>query len=418
MSWFKKFRGSRAAVSDRNDNVTQSVPEFYRDGALIRSFNPAVAETLGVFVRQVQTVASIDESQMHTQYDKLRRTWPGQKLVTGGLSEITDLLQANLEREVTHHGDRLTGFQVRTASDQGAVYVVSKVMEAVECVNYYFVWRTPGAIWFSGTNGNMIVSLADRLTRVISVVARPEGGRVQAATVSQALGAFAKAIDSMPIIDAQRVMSEYHALRGLWWGGRICTGTVAEITDLLRMNLERDAGRPGHAAVFLVDLYDDKECVQVESLVGDQSFAYRVWRTPAAVGLLANSKYSISPIPWNFIKPQRSAPLSGQLEHTAYRLAALMDALSLQDSKLTEAQQEFFTDAAWERIDAMVRGEQPTPEWIKNWVEVRAIGYSLNSDGGKKLMQTVASRADTLSRLPDAIEGLNGYWDAIGDWQA
>jgi hypothetical protein len=117
--------------------------------------------------------------------------------------------------------------------------------------------------------------------------------QVEVSTVSEeALAAFANAVLVMPITDAARVLAEHDRLWRSFWSGQIYTGSLAEVTNFLRANLERDAERAGHK-MFVVHLRVEEVCVQVESLVGDQVFAYRVWRTPHAVVLFARSNDTI-----------------------------------------------------------------------------------------------------------------------------
>ena len=115
------------------------------------------------------------------------------------------------------------------------------------------------------------------------------------------------------------------------------------------------------------------------------------------------------------IVPDRGA-LTAEYEQVARRLAALMEVTDEQFGRLSPQLKEWWWDEP--RIDAFVRGDEPTPDGLTDRVEARAIGHRLDREGGITLMQQVAERAHVLSRRSDAIEEINASWDSIGGWLA
>jgi hypothetical protein len=126
--------------------------------------------------------------------------------------------------------------------------------------------------------------------------------------------------------------------------------------------------------------------------------------------------------------PRPSSPLSSspgrgagdfgsepQRARTARRIAELVDANQIHYGSLTDEQKAQVTD--WHYLDAVIAGGGPSPDWLRNAVELRSIGHQLNRDGGVRLMREAATQADGLSRFHVVLGVIDLFWDRIGDWQ-
>ena len=316
-----------------------------------------------------------------------------------------------------------------------------------------------------------------------------------AEAVPAALAKFAHAFQAAPVIDRVRLRAEYEGLRQAWGGRELCSGPLAEITDVLRANLERDAARPGHLA-FLVDVVADQACAQVSSIIGGRVNAYRVWRTADGAALYGSHPDTITstsagrPAPaagpafdvvrtprgrvvglwfqnpadasdrdvvmavlrkldllavvgrgWAVEQnvsddrggvvamldkassglglrgPARRAarpPLDEPYESIAARLAEVAPDCIAAYASLEVDQRKLSVDDR--HLDALVRSGKQPEEWLRDPVEIRAIGHRLNRDGGAGLMRAVLERSQTLSRWRIERE-IDARWDGIGDWR-
>jgi hypothetical protein len=314
-------------------------------------------------------------------------------------------------------------------------------------------------------------------------------------TVPGALAKFAQAVQAAPVIDQVRLRAEYEDLSQRWGGRELSSGSLAEITDILRANLERDAARPGHEA-FQVDVIADKVCAQVSSIIGDRANAYRVWRTADGGALLgshpdtitstsadrpalaAGSAFDVVRTPrgrvvgvwfqnpadasdrsavmtlltkldllpvlgrgW-VVEPNRlderggvvamldkasgglglrdiarkavRPPLHEPYESLAARLAEVAPECIAAYSSLDAEQRKRSGDDR--HLDSLVRSGKESEEWLRDPVEIRAIGHRLNREGGVDLMRAVLERSQTLS--PWRIEReVDARWDGIGEWR-
>lgn len=113
----------------------------------------------------------------------------------------------------------------------------------------------------------------------------------------------------------------------------------------------------------------------------------------------------------NDMGPPRGGPYGG----LAVRLAELVTAEVPRYETLTGAQRERKRDRRF--LDELVRTGEPAESWLRDMVEIRAIGHLLNEWGGKPLMRTVAGQAARVSRAPSALRYIETWWDGIGGWQ-
>lgn len=111
--------------------------------------------------------------------------------------------------------------------------------------------------------------------------------RVRASTVPAAIDAFADAIAATPVVERRWLQDTFEGLRKAWGARKLITGSLDEITEILRTNLERDGERPG-GTYFLVDFMEHDTCTQVNSMHGGRFVPYRVWRTADGAALYSN----------------------------------------------------------------------------------------------------------------------------------
>lgn len=90
------------------------------------------------------------------------------------------------------------------------------------------------------------------------------------------------AIPRTPIITESLVTSEYKHLRESWAGITLKRGTLEELSDAIRLRLQRDSKSRGFDGFQLITYYDQK-CSQVESFYVSTFRGYRVWRTKKAL---------------------------------------------------------------------------------------------------------------------------------------
>jgi hypothetical protein len=104
---------------------------------------------------------------------------------------------------------------------------------------------------------------------------------VEAATVAEAMRAFDAAVAAVPHIDMSELSAAVAKLKTHWAARGLAVSPRADITGVLRANLERDSTYPG-LSLFLVEVLTQDKCVQVQSVFADQSrtFAYRIWNPP------------------------------------------------------------------------------------------------------------------------------------------
>jgi hypothetical protein len=110
-------------------------------------------------------------------------------------------------------------------------------------------------------------------------------------TVPQAMELVAQhGVPLMPVIDERRLEVEYRSLELAWGERHLSTGSLPEITDLLRRNLDRDA-----AGAQFAGLRVERHLLQVSSyLERNRAFVYRLWRTPNLYALISSRLDSIT----------------------------------------------------------------------------------------------------------------------------
>lgn len=109
----------------------------------------------------------------------------------------------------------------------------------------------------------------------------------RAATVPAAIQAFLTAIEATPVIDDEGLQEEYAHLRDAWKVKGLVSGSLDEITAILRTNLELDAER-SDGAYFLIDFLEYERCTQVNAMGGGGFGPYRVWRTTDGFSMYSN----------------------------------------------------------------------------------------------------------------------------------
>jgi hypothetical protein len=140
-----------------------------------------------------------------------------------------------------------------------------------------------------------------------------------------------------------------------------------------------------------------------------------IWCPDCRLNLRTLSKITALVQEANNRDPKARQPFyRGPLEQVADRLAALVDANERRYDELSPPQRKLIFDAAY--LDALVAGGGPADEWIRDQVEIRAIGHQLNREGGTQLMRQAAERAATMSKTAGALRILDVSWDRIGDW--
>jgi len=106
-------------------------------------------------IEKLRTVAIpqtpiITELQVRSQYNALRKSWPGIALKKGTLEELLDAIRPRLKRD--SKSSRFDGFQLITYYDHKASQVESGFEGATPYVGTfigYRVWRTEKALFFS-----------------------------------------------------------------------------------------------------------------------------------------------------------------------------------------------------------------------------------------------------------------------------
>lgn len=99
-----------------------------------------------------------------------------------------------------------------------------------------------------------------------------------------------EALAAAPVIDEERIQAEYLGLRRSWSCRDLWRGSAEEAAQVLRVNLERDTGRPRFAR-FLVDVPPKDFCVQVSTIFGRPAVftGYRIWRTDSYLRMCGGS---------------------------------------------------------------------------------------------------------------------------------
>lgn len=113
-------------------------------------------------------------------------------------------------------------------------------------------------------------------------------------TVDEALDVFIKvAIPKTPIIDEARLRTKHRMIKEAW-GGEVglARGSVAQISDVLRRNLQHNATVAGYDGNHVVVL-DDRVCTQVYTSYRGIARAYRVWRTRNGLALCGGREDTI-----------------------------------------------------------------------------------------------------------------------------
>lgn len=108
-------------------------------------------------------------------------------------------------------------------------------------------------------------------------------------------------------------------------------------------------------------------------------------------------------------------PLPEPYEGLAARLAALVpDRVAGYGALDADQRRRTFDDGY---LDQLIRSGKQPDGWLRDAVEIRAIGHRLNDEGGLRLMRSVIERAEALSpwRILREIES---SWGGIGDWRA
>jgi hypothetical protein len=107
-------------------------------------------------------------------------------------------------------------------------------------------------------------------------------------------------------------------------------------------------------------------------------------------------------------------PLPEPYEGLAARLAALVPDCVAGYGALDADQRRRSIDDGY--LDRLIRSAQHPEEWLRDTVEIRAIGHRLNDAGGLSLMRLVIERAEALSPWR-ILRDIESRWDGIGDWQ-
>ncbi|WP_062992061.1 tetratricopeptide repeat protein [Nocardia anaemiae] len=92
----------------------------------------------------------------------------------------------------------------------------------------------------------------------------------------------------------------------------------------------------------------------------------------------------------------------------ATRLAELVGTGLSGFSKLTTRQQMMALSPS--HLDSLLARDDPAEEWIRGWVEIRAIGHQLDRVGGAELMRAVADQFGRADRTVIRIDGPLTLW--------
>jgi hypothetical protein len=223
----------------------------------------------------------------------------------------------------------------------------------------------------------------------------------------------------MPVVRRTELEAEYHALRQASGNPPLNTDKLDQIFRRLAADLERDTALPGYEGILIDPLVG--KYTQLYSLYrppgekDGRTVAYRLWRVAAWRIAMVRSA-GTSDIIVEVDEDGNALGEGTSVEETARRVAALVDAQERRYNKLTQDQRMLSIN--WQYLDQLVSSGERPEDWIRDVVEVRAIGHRLDREGGEELMRAVAYRAAALSQDSDTLPVIEMYWDMIGDWLA
>jgi hypothetical protein len=99
----------------------------------------------------------------------------------------------------------------------------------------------------------------------------------------------------------------------------------------------------------------------------------------------------------------------------ARRLATAAESLDRRYSYLTQEQKNLLHDEGF--LDSLISSPSPLADWVRDAVEIRAIGHDLYRAGGMRALQETHQRILELGVAHRvAARTVEQYWGGIGDW--
>jgi hypothetical protein len=99
----------------------------------------------------------------------------------------------------------------------------------------------------------------------------------------------------------------------------------------------------------------------------------------------------------------------------ARRLAKAANSAERRYSQLTDEQKNLLRDNGF--LDSLISSPSPLADWVRDVVEIRAIGHEAHRSGGMRALRGLHQRVMELGvgyRI--AARTVELYWDGIGDW--
>jgi hypothetical protein len=182
------------------------------------------------------------------------------------------------------------GYHVLESTTEAAFRVVAGWTDHELLLRGYHVASTLCAQPF-GAKYLPLLSEVERRLGLDPVQPGPGYASPMVPVVTQALDVFRQhCVPWAPMIDERRLEAEHHSLQYGWGGPQLRTGSLAEITDVLREKLDGDATRP-EVEGFRLSVRPSDYCVQVQShLTGNRAYMCRIWRTPIHFALCESRK--------------------------------------------------------------------------------------------------------------------------------
>ena len=100
----------------------------------------------------------------------------------------------------------------------------------------------------------------------------------------------------------------------------------------------------------------------------------------------------------------------------ARRLAKAAESANRRYSYLTEEQKNLLLDNGF--LDSLFSSPSPLADWVRDVVEIRAVGHEIYRSGGMRALQEAHQRVMELGlNYRIAARTVEQYWDGIGDWR-